>query len=238
MSRFLRKALILSFPAWAAAAPAFGQDLTGAYTMIGRRCEGDKKLIPMDDSAQELFFDNDGSVRHTFFRTVYPEPEEGGMTMEEVWERRRKSRIETALRWHEEDKKGHEEACGRSESGDCAPRAREKLYEAWRDKRLAEAEAELAKKEEEEEREFRSFIKDCSMALSGRYTARGGRLAVTPQQITASDGCGASPSYPANLNVNYYFEDGGASLFLEAPPNEKSREYCGSQAIADIYFRR
>lgn len=241
--RFLRKGLI-AFIAAGLCAPALGQALPGDYQMIGRRCEDSKKLAPPDDSTQMIFFESNGSFRHTFF--VINAPFAGdGETLEEHQERRRERKTARFLGYFEEDRARHEKACREQGAGviddglgndACVSRHKERLYEKWRSERMAELEEELDRDEEEDRRFIEDNTFECFMELNGSYTAQGSRLSIFPGAFSATEGCGADSSYPDRLDMSYYIE--GATLYLVNRANEISREYCGSSDWAEIYVRQ
>ena len=230
---------ILALVAGVFCVPTFGQDLTGEYKMVGRRCEDSGKLVPPTGDAQTMLFDEDGSFRHTFFQVHNPFPE----GLEEYQEGRRERRINEFLGLLEEDKQNHESACrehGRGaifegEKDLCEPENKKALYAKWRRERIASAEAEL-EKQEEEDRRLVEEAGECSMRLEGRYSSQGDRMTVFPEEFFASEDCGNDSSYPPRRSIRYYFE-GRFLLFVHSPIRD-SRQYCGSSDWAEVWIRQ
>ena len=221
--------------------PAFGQTLTGDYKIIGRRCEDSKLLVPPAVSTQTLSFRSDGSFQHSLFVIDVPTAAEGEMTIEENQERRRERRTAQFLRYFEDDKKQHERDCIahgtiNDENGRdlCSPRQKEKLYGRWRSERIAEAEKELAREEKKDRRGIAAQIRECSKEIGGRYTARGNRLTLFPEDFFASEDCSKDESYPLRSTMTYYFE--GEFLYLVRPADRLSEKHCGFSDWAEIYF--
>ncbi len=241
-----KRSLILAFTVWFCF-PASGQTgaLPGDYELVGRRCENNSRdLIPPDgDTTQEMFFGGNGSFRGTYFSQKGSFDEE---EYREVRERRQRDERARALEFFEEDKERHEAACREhgemlSETNEdmCSSQFKKRLYEKWRRDRVKEAERWLKEEEEREEKELADIPRGpCSMEHNGRYTAQGNRLTIFTGDFKASASCGADSSLPSEINMTYYFEKNGQTLYLVTEPNEDSREHCGNSNWAFIFSRK
>ncbi len=229
----LKNGLALTLTIWLCF-PALGQEaLTGNYERIGRRCADNKKLIPVNNSTQELSFDANGSFRHKFYILNIPNAPE-----EEFWREKRERKIAQAIKWTKEEIERHEADCSIDQENGCGPDA-QKLYDQLRRQRIAEAEEEVKKEREELKRDIERHTTSCFMETEGSWTENGnGRLTLLPQSIKASPECGAEANYPPSLNVGYYFEDGGNKLHLIFPAPADKKKYCSGSNWEEIYSRQ
>lgn len=210
------------------------QNLIGTWELIGRICENDSTLIPLEDSIQQMIFKSGGAFQGTYYSLPYA----GEMTPEEF----REYKISRARERQDVDEENHERECQRQdgqifdEGGEvniCERRGKEKLYEKWWNSRMREIEDEL---EEDGVEDLENPV--CEMVSDGRWTASGNSLTVRETSLSAAPACGLEDSGQArrSLSGKYYFENGDLYFTLQA--NEHSREFCGSSDWSAIFLKK
>ena len=211
------------------------QDLTGTWELIGRICENDSTLIPLEDSIQQMIFNSGGDFQGTYYSLPYA----GKMTPEEF----REYKISRARERQDTDEENHERECQRQdgqifddegEVNICDSRGKRKLYEKWWNSRMKEVEEEL---EEDGVGENPEDLV-CEMVSDGRWTASGNSLTVRETSLSATQACGLEDSGQARrrLSGEYYFENG--DLYFTLPANEHSRDFCGSSDWSAIFLKK
>lgn len=208
---------------------SIAQDLEGAYTTVGRRCEDSKLFVPIEGSIEEMVF------RGGLFQHVTTTTDEGEMTTEEYIEEKRT----TARKRYDDTVESHERACRDGEEifddnygNICEKEGKEQIYDQWWDDIMNPVEQEIEEIEEE-----RSGSGICQMTLTGNWSVRGEILTIQQTSFNSTSACGNQTSSGfRSVTVNYYFEDN--FLYLSQPANEQSREFCGDSDWAEIYLKK
>ena len=221
--------------------PVFAQELTGDWTMIGRRCENntDNLIPPGDGSVMEMVFNHQNRTFSNIFRYTIEQPQ--GPSEEEIRDRH--------LGYFEEEKQSHEDLCRTEGEGVivasdgftdlCTPQNKQELFNNMRASRERDAQREFEEAKTLHNQflsEYSSSFGECRLTLTGNYSLPGGRvLNLFVNDFTATQACGDA-SYPPRVNTTYYFDSG--NLYIVQPANENSRPYCGSLDWAEIYSPR